>query len=452
MPWPRPRVCWSRGNNMAGLDLLTANDDPGAYPATSYYTATTKPLDALPEAGGEIACDVCIIGAGFTGLSAALHMAQAGLGVVVLEAQRVGFGASGRNGGQVAGGFNKSQVELEKMQGQARARQLWDLGLESVDLVRDLIKNHAPEAGFAPGIIEADHRARFVPDSHAKARHLNDAYDYDLIRPVDRDEMRQLIGSPAYYGGTLDMGGGHIHPLRFAVGLARAALGAGARIFETSRVTGVTPGDPVVVTTGRARVKAGHVLWACNGYLGHAEPHVARHVMPINNFIAATEPLDDATARDLIRENHAVADSKFVINYYRLSEENRLLFGGGESYGYRFPSDIKSVVRKPMTQIFPQLKGVRIDYAWGGTLGITMNRMPHFARLSDNMLSASGYSGHGVALATLGGKLAAEAIAGQAGRFDLLADIPSAKFPGGAALRSPLLALAMLWYSLRDRF
>ncbi len=435
---------------MARLDLLTANDRPGEYPG-SYYAATATPPGPFPAAEGEISCDLCIIGGGFTGLSAALHAAEAGLDVVLLEAQRVGFGASGRNGGQVHPGQRLGQDDLEAMVGRTRARLLWDLALESVDLTLDLARRHAPDAGYVPGIIEADHKARFVPHSHAYARKLNEEYGYDKIRPLTREELRELVGSPAYHGGTLDMGGGHLHPLRYAFGLARAAAAAGVRIFETSRVSRVSDGDPVLVETEKARISARHLLWACNGYLGHAQPQIAARVMPINNFIAATEPLDEAMARGLIRDNHAVADSKFVINYYRLSEDRRMLFGGGESYGYRFPDDIAALVRKPMEQIYPQLKGVKIDYAWGGTLGITLKRLPHFARLAPNVLTASGYSGHGVALATLGGKLAAEAVAGQAGRFDIMAELPSPRFPGGAALRAPLLVLAMLWYSLRDR-
>jgi gamma-glutamylputrescine oxidase len=432
------------------MDILTANDRVGEYPH-SWYAASATPPNPFPAAEGEMQADLCIIGAGFTGLSAALHAAQAGLKVVLLEAHRVGFGASGRNGGQVGTGQRLEQDELEEMVGRDRARQLWDLSLESVQLVRDLVALHAPEADWQDGILHADHRARFVPHSHDYAKKLQDDYGYDLIRAVDRDEIRTLCGSPAYHGGTLDMGGGHIHPLRYAFGLARACAAAGVTICETSRVTGVTDGDPATVTTDKATIKAGHVLWACNGYLGHAQGQVAARVMPINNFIIATEPLDPHDAENLIRGSHAVADSKFVINYFRLSEDNRMLFGGGESYGYRFPKDIMALVSKPMLEIYPQLNGVEIDYAWGGTLGITMNRMPHFARLSGNILTASGYSGHGVAMATLGGKLAAEAIAGQAGRFDLMADVPTPRFPGGAALRWPLLVLAMVWFSLRDK-
>lgn len=430
------------------MDLLSANDRAGEYPA-SYYAATSKPLDPFPAAQGAIACDVCVVGGGYSGLSSALHLAQAGYDVVLLDAQRVGFGASGRNGGQVGTGQRIGQDVLEKLTGRDQARDLWDLSLASVDLVRDLIADHEIDCGWSDGIIEADHRAKFVPHSHEYAEKLRNEYNYDLIRPIGKDEMRSLVGSRAYYGGTLDMGGGHLHPLRYALGLALAVSDAGVRIHETSKVTSVSKNGKV--TTQDAEINSKFVVLACNGYLGALNSDVAQRVMPINNFIAATQPLSDSQARDLIRDNHAVADSKFVINYFRLSDDNRMLFGGGESYGYRFPKDIAATVRKPMLQIFPQLKDTRIDYAWGGTLGITMNRMPHFARVSPQVLSVSGYSGHGVAMATLAGKLAAQAVAGQAEKFDVFANVPSPRFPGGRGLRTPLLVLAMLWYSMRDR-
>ena len=431
------------------MDLLTANDTPGAYPA-SYYAATAEPLDPFPAAAGENSCDVCVVGGGYSGLSAALHLAQAGYDVVLLDAQRVGFGASGRNGGQVGTGQRVDQDDLEHMVGKTQARALWDLSLESVRLVRDLTTAHKINCGWSAGIIEACHRPRDVPGYHTYAEKLQSEYGYDQIRTLDREEIHAQVGSPAYHGGNLDMGGGHIHPLRFTLGLARAAQAAGVRIFERSKVTAVEA-KPAVVKTEAAQIRANHVVLCCNGYLGALEPQVATRVMPINNFIVATAPLSDDLAQGLIRDNHAVADSKFVVNYFRLSEDNRMLFGGGESYGYRFPPDIAAKVRKPMLQIYPQLADTPIEYAWGGTLGITMNRMPHFARVADNIISISGYSGHGVAMATLGGKLAAQAIAGQAEKFDLLADLPSPRFPGGASLRTPLLVLAMLWYSLRDR-
>lgn len=432
------------------MDILTANDAIGQFP-NSWYAASADAPGPYPAANGEISCDVCIIGGGFTGLSAALHLAERGFDVVLVEAHRVGFGASGRNGGQVGTGQRLEQDALEEMVGREQARKLWDLSLESVQLVRDMIAEHAPEAGFTDGVLHAMHRARYVPEDHDYVRKLNEEYGYDLIRAVDRDEMRALCGSPAYHGGSLDMGGGHTHPLRLAFGMARAAAARGVRIFETTRVQSVAAGDPARVVCESSCVSARYVLWACNGYLGNAEKSVAARVMPINNYILATEPLEDGFAKSLIRDGHAVADSKFVINYFRLSEDNRMLFGGAESYGYRFPKDIVKLVSKPMLEIYPQLKGTKIDYAWGGTLGITLNRMPHFARLSGNILTASGYSGHGVAMATLGGKLAAEMLAGQAERFDLMANVPTPRFPGGAAMRWPLLVMAMLWFSLRDK-
>lgn len=432
------------------MDILTANDRIGEYPK-SYYAATASGPAPFPPANGALNCDVCVIGGGFTGLSTALHLAEKGYDIILLEAHRVGFGASGRNGGQVGTGQRLGQDTLEKMVGNDAAHALWDMGQNAVATVRALIKKHEMDCGFAEGIIHADHRARYVSHSHAYAEKLRTGYGYDKIRALDRAEIRHLIGTDAYFGGSLDMGAGHIHPLRFAFGLAKAAAAKGVRIFERSRVTVVEQADPAKVRTDQAEITASHVVLGCNGYLGNLNGQVAARVMPINNFIIATEPLPEQAAEALIRNNHAVADSKFVVNYFRLSEDRRLLFGGTESYGYRFPADIAAKVRKPMLQIYPQLKDTRIDYAWGGTLGITMNRMPHFQRLRGNILSAGGYSGHGVAMATFSGAVIADAIAGQAEKFDVMANVPSPPFPGGVALRAPLLVLAMLWYTLRDR-
>lgn len=432
------------------MDLLTANDRPGEYPR-SWYADTAQPLPPFPAAEGALSCDVCVVGGGFTGLSAALHLAERGYDVILLEAQRLGFGASGRNGGQVGTGQRLDQDALEGMVGKTAARALWDLSLESVALTRDLAARHAPDAGYAEGIIHAAHKPRYVPEMRAYAEKMARDYGYDRIRPLDREAMRQMVGSPVYHGGDLDMGGGHLNPLRYALGLARAAQAAGVRIHEGSRVTAITRAGPARVQTERATITARFVALGMNGYLGRLEPTVAARVMPINNYIAATRPMSDAERAGVIRENHAVADTKFVINYFRFSDDNRLLFGGTESYGYRFPADIAGKVRRPMEEIFPQLRGIEITHAWGGTLGISVNRMPHFARLAGNVLTASGFSGHGVAMGTLGGMLMAEAIAGQAERFDLMASVPSPAFPGGASLRWPLLVAAMLWFSLRDR-
>jgi gamma-glutamylputrescine oxidase len=260
-----------------------------------------------------------------------------------------------------------------------------------------------------------------------------------------------MLGTDAYHGGTLDTGAAHLHPLNYALGLARAAVGAGVQIFERSRVTGYQPGARVTVTTDAGKVTAGHLILGCNGYLGALEPRVAARVMPINNFILATEPLGQDRARALIRDDIAVADSKFVINYFRLSADNRMIWGGGETYGYRFPADLIAPPRDAMLKIYPSLRDARIDYAWGGTLAITMKRLPLFQRLHGNVFNASGYSGHGVAMATLAGEIMAETVAGTAERFDLFSKIAAPTFPGGTALRSPLLVLAMIWFRLRDQ-
>ena len=434
---------------MPNMDLLTANDKQGRYP-NSYYAKNANHILELPSLFSDIEVDVCVVGAGFTGLSAALHLAQSGYSVAIIEAQRIGFGASGRNGGQVSGGQRMDQEGLESMLGDEHARALWDISQQSVDLVRELSAD-MNDCGVVDGIIHTAHRERYVSEEHAYSDHLRDKYGYGKIRNLSREETRDLVNSPAYFGGTLDMGAGHIDPLRYAFGLARKCVDLGVMIYEQSRVIDVQSGDPALVKTEGGLVHAKFVVLACNGYLGRLNHRVAARVMPINNFIIATEPMSESAQEALIKNNHAVADSKFVVNYFRFSLDRRLLFGGSESYGYKFPGDITATVRKPMLQIYPQLKDTRIDYAWGGTLGITMNRMPHFERMEGNILSASGYSGHGVAMATMGGKMAADAIRGQAEQFDFMASVPTPRFPGGMMLRSPMLVLAMLWYSMRDR-
>ena len=427
------------------MNLLYANDRPGHH-APSWYAATAHPHPTDPALEGDIRTDVAVVGGGYTGLSAALHLAQAGRQVVLVDAHRAGWGASGRNGGQVGSGQRVDQPELEATFGPDRARALWQIGQDAKALVRDLIARHDIACDLRPGILYADHRQRHAADTREYVDHMNRVYDYP-VEYLTAAQVREHLGTEAYHSGLLDPDGAHLHPLNYALGLAAAARAAGASLYGNTRVTAR---QGRVLHTARGRIEADHVILACNGYLGDLDGVVARHVMPINNFIVATEPLGDR-AQELMPKDVAVADSKFVVNYFRLSDDGRMLFGGGESYGYKFPSDIRAVVSKPMLEVFPQLKDVKLDYAWGGTLAITRKRMPYLTRPAPNMLSASGYSGHGVGTAVHAGQLMAHAIQGQAAGFDALALVPLPAFPGGGAFRSPLLALAMTWFALRDR-
>ncbi|MGB1234683.1 MAG: NAD(P)/FAD-dependent oxidoreductase [Planktomarina sp.] len=430
------------------MSFLFANDERGRYPDSWYAASTDLPQPRLPLKGAK-RTNVCIVGAGFTGLSAALHLAQAGMKVTVLDAHRVGFGASGRNGGQVGSGFNQDQIKLEKTMGTDAARHLWDMTQAAKALVRNLATAHAPDAGISAGVAHADFHASDTEDSHAYAAYLADNYGYDHIECLDRSGMTQIIKSAKYTGGTIDWDAFHLHPLRFATGLARAAEAAGVTIHENSHVHHIQRGRPATVQTDKGHVTADWVIHATNGYHTSLSRTQAARVMPINNYLVVSEPLDDPTV--VLAKNIAVADNRFVLNYYRLSHDNRLIFGGGESYGKTFPKDIFAKVRKPMLEIFPQMKGVKLTHAWGGTLGITPTRLPLFTRIDATQLVASGFSGHGVALGTFAGKVMADVITGQTREFDVLSKLAVPPFPGGQALRTPIMALAMTWFALRDR-
>lgn len=430
-------------------NVLYRNDRPGEFPK-SWYAATTDIPPQRPMLRGQIKADVCIVGAGYTGLMAALELAEAGLKPVVLDAHRAGWGASGRNGGQVGSGFNKGQRWLAARLGTGAARALWDMTEDAKALLKDRVARHAPDARFKPGIAHGAYDAVEARDLRDDAEFLRRTYGYTDVEGLTRDAIQSIVRSPHYQGGLIDRGAGHIHPLRYALGLAAAAERAGALIFERSEVHRIDEGDPAVVATGNARVTAPFVILAGNGYLTGLNRRVDARTMPLNSFIAATEPLGDRAA-DVLTEDIAVTDDKFVVNYFRLSEDGRLLFGGRENYSVGFPQHIEPALRKRIEAMFPQLRGVRIDYTWGGTLGITPTRLPLITRAAPNILSAGGYGGHGVAHSGFAGKLMAEAVRGQAERFDVFASLPVPAFPGGSMFRAPLLAAAMTWYSLRDR-
>jgi len=425
---------------------------PSTLHAPSYYAATVTQAVAAAPLEGAHACDVCIVGGGFTGSSAALHLARAGLTVKLLEQSRLGWGASGRNGGQAHVGLRRSQHWLEGKVGAAHARKLWDIALAARAHLDWLMESYAIRCDYTPGLLHADHKARYTRDTRRYVQHLQEEYGYPHIRYVEREEIRSLVATDGYYGASFDARGGHLHPLNLALGIARGAQSHGAQLHEGAEVLKVErSGTGYKVTTSAACVRANQVILACNGYLRGISPSVEAHVMPINNFIAVTEPLGAERAAAIVRNGYAVADSRFVVNYYRMTVDHRLLFGGGENYSYRFPTDIAAFVRPQVSKTFPQLANVRFEYAWGGTLAITPSRMPFIREIEPGFYNASGFSGMGVVLAPYAGKILADAIGGERRAFAAFAAVPVPRFPGGPALRWPTLVAAMSLYALRDR-
>lgn len=418
--------------------------------ALSYYTASANSAPEHPPLRGEVTADVCVIGGGIAGCSTALELAERGYRVVLLEGQRIGWGASGRSGGQAITGFASGQSKLVQQVGADNARRMWNISLEGLQLIRDRVAKYNIDCDLHWGQMHAAIKPRQRDELLHEKREAEEKYGYKLLRFLERAEVEALIDTKRYCAGLYDSGSGHLHPLNYTLGLAAAASDAGVTIHENSLVTGLTHDQPSVVSTANGKVRAKFVVLCGNAYLNNLVPSLRSRIMPVGTYIVATESLGEARMQQLMRENIAVTDINFVLDYFRRSADHRLLFGGRVSYSGLDAFNTANATRKRMLKVFPQLADVNIEYAWGGYVDITLSRAPDFGRVAPHVYYLQGFSGHGIALTGIAGRLAAEAIAGQAERFDLFTKLHHRNFPGGELLRMPALVLAMLWYRARD--
>ena len=418
----------------------------------SWYAASANPAPLREPLRGETTADVCVVGGGIAGCSTALHLAERGYRVVLLEGKRIAWGASGRSGGQAIVGYACSQDKLVSQVGRDDARKMFDISVEANELLRDLVARHGIDCDLLWGHLHTALKPRQVTDLLAHQDELVREYGYEGTRWLDRAELGKVLDTDRYIGGLRDDRSGHLHPLNYTLGLAAAAEAAGVKIHEQSTVVGVEHGTPVRLRTGDgASVRASHVALCCNAYIDEKiSKHLRDRIMPVGTYIIATESLGKARIESLLRENVAVSDVNFVLDYFRRSRDHRVLFGGRVSYSGRDARNTANATRVRMLNVFPSLADAGIEYAWGGHVDITMTRAPDFGRLAPNVYYLQGFSGHGIALTGMAGKLVAEAIAGQAERFDLFTKLQHHDFPGGPALRTPALVLAMLWFRLKD--
>ena len=416
----------------------------------SYYAASRNPRVDYPVLTDVVESDVCIIGAGYTGLSTALFLLENGFSVTVLEAAKVGFGASGRNGGQIVNSYSRDIDVIEKQVGARQAQLLGEMAFEGGRIIRERVAKYGIQCDLKDGGVFAAITAKQMGHLESQKK-LWERYGHAQLELMDERRIREVVGTERYVGGMLDMSGGHIHPLNLALGEAAAVASLGGKIYEQSAATRIDRGPQPVVHTASGQVKAKFVVVAGNAYLGGLMPELAAKSMPCGTQVLATEPLSDELAHSLLPQDYCVEDCNYLLDYFRLSADKRLIYGGGVVYGARDPADIEAIIRPKLLQTFPQLKDVKIDYTWTGNFLLTLSRLPQVGRIGDNIYYSQGCSGHGVTYTHLAGKVLAEALRGQAERFDAFAGLPHYPFPGGQLLRVPFTALGAVYYQLRDR-
>ncbi|OEC32842.1 gamma-glutamylputrescine oxidase [Pseudomonas cuatrocienegasensis] len=420
-----------------------------AYPQ-SYYAASANPAPERPPLAGEVETDVCIVGAGYTGLSTAISLLENGFKVTLVEAAKVGFGASGRNGGQIVNSYSRDIDVIERSVGAQQAKLLGDMAFEGGRIIRERIATYNIQCDLKDGGVFAANTSKHLKHLEAQKK-LWERYGHTQLELMDAARIREVVASDSYVGGMLDMSGGHIHPLNLALGEAAAVESLGGVIYEQSPAVRIERGANPVVHTPNGRVKAKFVVIAGNAYLGNLVPELAAKSMPCGTQVITTEPLSEALANTLLPQDYCVEDCNYLLDYYRLSGDKRLIFGGGVVYGARDPANIEAIIRPKMLRAFPQLKDVKIDYAWTGNFLLTLSRLPQVGRLGDNIYYSQGCSGHGVTYTHLAGKILGEALRGQAERFDAFANLPHYPFPGGRLLQVPFSAMGAWYYSLRDK-
>ncbi|MFN3359710.1 MAG: NAD(P)/FAD-dependent oxidoreductase [Pseudomonas sp.] len=420
-----------------------------AYPQ-SYYAASANPTPDRPALAGDVETDVCIIGAGYTGLSTAISLLENGFKVALVEAAKVGFGASGRNGGQIVNSYSRDIDVIERSVGAQQAKLLGDMAFEGGRIIRERIAKYNIQCDLKDGGVFAANTPKHLKHLEAQKK-LWERYGHTQLELLDAERIREVVASDCYVGGMLDMSGGHIHPLNLALGEAAAVESLGGVIYEQSPAVRIERGANPVVHTPNGRVKAKFVVVAGNAYLGNLVPELAAKSMPCGTQVITTEPLSDGLAKSLLPQDYCVEDCNYLLDYYRLTGDKRLIFGGGVVYGARDPANIEAIIRPKMLKAFPQLKDVKIDYAWTGNFLLTLSRLPQVGRLGDNIYYSQGCSGHGVTYTHLAGKILGEALRGQAERFDAFANLPHYPFPGGRLLQVPFSAMGAWYYSLRDK-